>query len=160
MPRRPGQMCIHRYKILQGVARPTYPAYVWDGEKFVGELGNGHGLSFLCAPGKHTFVCSTPSVASAVEANLRAGKTYDFYISKSKLGMWETAFDLNPINSGDSRREEVEGWLENQKAVKLNPEKAAVYEESHRNLIRGIIHDFTEGSKKERLTHMAASDHR
>src|SRR5437870_3838492 len=37
---------------------------IWDGNRFIGDLGSGHSTAYVCEPGKHNFVCRSIALVS------------------------------------------------------------------------------------------------
>jgi len=145
---------IHRPRAAQG-----YKLYtgVWDSTNMIADLGNGHSVAYVCAPGKHYFINRSVERVGVVEAQLLPDKTYDLRLDTA--GAFIASFQLEPIKRGDKLRELTTKWAQEHIWVTRGP-LAAEYEQKSRKELELIIHDFVFGEKKDRLRHLDPDDHR
>lgn len=70
-------VCVHRPRDFRG---ESLYSDIWDGDRFIGDLGSGHSIAYVCEPGKHYFIGRSLEVVSVVEAEFANGKTYDLWL--------------------------------------------------------------------------------
>lgn len=76
---------------------------IYDGETFLGKLGDNKYYAYECDPGFHVFIARSENT-SYMEAELEAGRTYviDVY---TKMGVAITRVGLSSLNVGHKKYE-------------------------------------------------------
>jgi hypothetical protein len=146
-------VCIHRPPAHGGRFVKTG---IWDGAVFVGALGSGQSLAYVCDPGQHYLASRSFDQVSVVEAQLLSDKIYDLRV---ETGGVAPSLKLKPMKKTDKERREVAEWSKGNFWVSRDP-SAATYEEAKRGSTEKLIQDFVSGSKRDRLEHLASEDHR
>ncbi len=142
-------VCIHRPR-----ARTEYKVYtaIWDGTKFIADLGNGHSVAYVCEPGQHYFMNLSGDSPACVEAQLLPDKTYDLWVNTFPI-------KLKPVHQGDITQQKIAAWTGENRWV-APASTAADYEQRKQEKIRQLLEEFISGKRHDRLQHMAAEDHR
>ena len=152
-PAEKSQVQIHRPRAAQG-----YKLYtgVWDGNKFIADLGNGHSVAYICEPGTHYFINRSVERVGVVEGELRPGQTYALWLDTA--GAFIASFQLEPVKRGCKQWEEAPHWAKDNLWVTRAP-AADAHEQQRQKDIEIILQDFVQGSKKDRLRHLDPDDH-
>jgi len=154
-----GQALVFFHRVFQFKGQES-PVTVWDGPVFLGELESGHGCFRVCKPGQHYFVSRSQGRVGVVEAELAAGRVYDFMFDL-KTG-WDTVDSvISPVTQDDERRSDIPKLLVNLTYFEPKPVSfVREYEAAQRAETLRIIKDFTKGEKRDRLGRLKADDHR
>lgn len=145
---------IHRPRNSQG--RILYTA-VWDSRKFIADLGNGHSLAYICEPGQHYFINRSTERTGVVEAQLLPDKIYTLWLNIA--GSFIASFQLEPVKPGDKAWKKVLR-CEKENAWVSRGNESPANETLRQSEIDIVIKDFVQGSKQDRLRHLAATDYR
>ncbi len=145
---------IHRPRNAQGWRLYTG---VWDGKKFLADLGNGHSFAYVCEPGPHHFINRSVERVGVVEANLLPDKTYDLRVDIA--GAFIASFQLEPVTRSHKSWKKTAAWSTEHLWVTRNA-AAAGHEEQRQRDIELILKDFVGGEKKDRLRQLRSEDHR
>jgi hypothetical protein len=134
------------------------PTEVWDGTNFVVELGNGHSLAYDCAPGEHYFINLSVEITGCVEANLQAGQTYDLWVDTYR-GMFVASKKIKPVHQDKKGQRLVAKWTRKDSWIDPTP-LAAPADPGKLEKLQQLIQEFSSGSRREKLQHLAPEDHR
>lgn len=147
-------VCIHRPQgAWQGLAMNGGSGYytsIWDGTKFIADLGNEQSVAYVCEPGIHYFLSESPFLQACIEAQLLPDKTYD---------LWIHSYKLMPLKQDTKSRKLVAKWTQKNRWVAPTP-AAATYEQRKQDQVRQMLEQFTFGQRHDKLQHLAADDHR
>jgi len=144
---------VHRPRDRQGYGLYTG---VWDRTNFVADMGNGHSTGYECEPGQHYFINRSVERVGVVETQLLPEKTYDLWIDTA--GAFIASFQLEPVKPGDKASKLVPLWIKENMWVTRGP-AAATHEQQRQKDIAIIIHDFVDGTKKDRVRHLGPDDY-
>ena len=106
-------VCIHRPKSFFGAKLYTK---IWDGTKFIADLGNGHSVAYVCEPGQHYFMNTSAQAEGCVEAQLLPDQTYDLW-TDTITATFIVSFKLKPIHQDDQTRKQVAEWTKRNRWV-------------------------------------------
>jgi len=147
------QVQIHRPRAAQGGKLYTG---IWEGNNFVGDLGNGNSIAYVCDPGTHYFINRSVERVGVVETQLLPDQTYDLWVDI--CGAWVASFQLEPVKHGSKQAKRVPEWMKKHQWVTRGP-TAEVHEQQRQKDIEIIVKDFVEGDKKDRLRHLGPEEH-
>lgn len=147
-------VCFHRPKHSAGWA--IYQG-LWDGREFIGDIGAGQSMAYVCEPGRHLFVGRSPEISSVTQADLLPGKIYDLSIDLG--GAFIASFTLEPIKAGDRKRGKVAKWSAENRWVTASGARPKNYDEAVVEVER-CMKDFVDGAKRNRLRILSPADHR
>jgi len=142
-------VCIQRPRAV--LESKVYTA-VWDGSKFIADLGSGHSTAYVCEPGQHYFMNLSQDSPACVEAQLLPDKTYDLWIDNVPIR-------IKPVRPGEPAQQQVAGWTSENHWVTPAP-SAASYEQRRQEKIQQVLEEFISGKRHDQLQQMAAEDHR
>ena len=152
-PAEKSQVHIHRPRAGQGYGLYTG---VWDSNKFIADLGNGHSVAYVCEPGTHYFINRSVERVGVVETQMLPGQTYALWIDTA--GAFIASFQLEPLKRGSKQWDEAASWAKENLWVTRAP-AADVHEQQRQKEIEIIMNDFVRGDKKDRLRHLGADEH-
>jgi len=148
-------VCIHRPKAYFGCK--LYSS-VWDGTKFIADLGNGHSVAYVCDPGEHYFLNRSAEEQGCVEAQLLPDQTYDLWV-KNGYGTWVASFKLVPVDQNQENRQKVAEWTQKNRWVSpASPSEA--YEAKKQEEVKQLLDEFISGRRHDKLQQLSADDHR
>lgn len=142
--------------------RPSYyksalDVDIWDGEKFVGSIGEASYIQHLAKPGKHLFLAKGESW-SYVDANLKAGKQY-YVLVKIAVGFLTPRIILDPIVKKDKvNRSHIDRWLAKSQPTAVMDIKVEAYTRGKIPKVNKAISRFYSGNAKARV--LVAEDYR
>ena len=142
-------VCIHRPRAV--LECKVYTG-VWDGTKFIADLGNGHSVAYVCEPGQHYFMNLSGDSPACIEAQLLPDKTYDLWVVNLPIR-------LKPVHQGDTMQQQIAAWTSENRWV-TPASSAASYEQRKQEIIRQLLEEFISGKRHDQLQTMAAEDHR
>src|SRR5262249_49108382 len=113
---------IHRPYLYYG-----YRLYgtVWDGTRFIADLGNCNSVAYPCEPGQHYFINYSPDRVGVVDAQLLPAQIYDLLLDSEWT--WIPGFQLEPIKRVDPQRKDIPSWEKAHRWITRGP-AAAKYE--------------------------------
>lgn len=151
-------VCIHRPRSGQGYRLYTG---IWDSNRLVADLGNGHSVAYVCEPGRHVFANRSVEAVGVVETKVQADRTYDLWVDTA--GAFIASFELKTFAAGDKRSAKrkalIPQWIKENRWVTPSP-AAADYERLKGPELQRIVEDFTVGKKRDRLQHLEEADYR
>ncbi len=86
-------------------------ANIWDGKRFIADVGNGHTSYYVCDPGEHYFILRSVENTSTIRGDLEAGGVYDFVV-RPAFSWIVVSFKMDPIGADSGFRDDVEGWMQ------------------------------------------------
>ena len=93
------------------------PAYLYDGEKYVGTVLPDSHIGFQAAPGEHMFML-TGDTADFMRADLLPDKIY-YVVVEPYMGYITYRFALRPMN-GQVSQEKIDKWLESTRQLDVD----------------------------------------
>ena len=129
---------------------------LWDGASFVGTVGTGHSIAYVCDPGQHYFSSRSAGPVGVVEAQLLPDKTYDLCVYVEGMA---NIMRVVPVKDIDRTQNRVATWSRENLWVKRDA-AAAEFEQQNAQRVKEVLREYVEGNKTNRLAHLAASDHR
>jgi len=148
-------VCIHRPKAFSG--HPLYTK-IWDGTKFIADLGNGHSVAYVCDPGEHYFMNTSAQAEGCVEAQLLPDKTYDLWADTLDW-TFIVSFKIKPLHQDDKTRQQVAEWTKQNRWVEA-ASPTTVFMQATQDDIQKLLEEFTSGKRLDKLQHLAPDDHR
>jgi hypothetical protein len=150
-------VCIHRPKAFAG--HPLYTK-IWDGTKFIADLGNGHSVAYVCEPGEHYFMNTSAEAEGCIEAQLLPDKTYDLWLDTLDW-TFIVSFKIKPVHQDDQGRQQVAEWTKQNRWVEPGSRASGFAQNvKEQDDIRQLIEDFASGKRHDKLQHLAPDDHR
>ncbi len=167
-------------KALVNFHRPSnwagaYLSPVFDGNRqFIGLLEGASEFQWVCPPGEHVFVswseapitmkqAQAPSGAvAALQAQVQADKVYDVMVDLTP-GWGSPPVAFAPLTRGSERRDRLAEFEGREKKVTSGMQPTAdvtEYQRNRQNKAQGILQDFVQGSKRDKLRYLKPDDFR
>lgn len=149
-----GEVVVNFFRPRSARATGMHTFAIWDGEGLVGILPNCARLQHVCEPGEHRFFTIYDTLhfdkgATALEADLEAGKTYDVFVKVTNT-VWplkEMTVELIPVRQGSEYSGSLPEWETSLRTVGVKARRAAIYVEKQLPKVTAL---FAEISRRGR----------